>query len=572
MSRLSQSILLLALFLPLSAQAAIEPVTADSKITAVTVYAGRAKVTRAATVHVAAGAQVVTFEGLPAIIFPDSLRAEGTAVADVKFGAVTHKQVMSAQLTSQREKELTTQLESLRDQMAAVEAEKQAVQARQNFLANLGQQAQLRSGEEIAQIDLKPDQWTGAADAIYSGVSGSLKAINLLDIKLRELKREAQKTQGELNLMRTDQRSTFTVSLPLEASAATDLKLELSYQIPNATWTPLYDARLTTEGKGDLKLIQFGAVSQQTGEDWTDVKLSLSTAQPQRGASLPDLTPMWVDAYEGGGISFGTAQKSGAANFRAMSSNMAPTAQAEGLAMDSMMEMGGAAPAAPPAPKEATFAVAEINSGGYVTEYNIPGPATVLADGTETKLMVGAFETKNKLEIHIKPQMSTDAYLVSKMWLQGDSPILPGQVNLFRDGAFVGQSSIKLLRPDEEYGLYFGIDDQVSVKRKTLKDERQEQGVISRDSVLVRQYVTEVQNLHKTPVDVVVKETVPVPRNEKLKLEIQKDATTPGYTENTANIKGMLQWAFTMPPKEKKDVKLGWALSWPKDFNLSGLQ
>ena len=75
MSRLSQSILLLALFLPLSAQAAIEPVTADSKITAVTVYAGRAKVTRAATVHVAAGAQVVTFEGLPAIIFPDSLRA-----------------------------------------------------------------------------------------------------------------------------------------------------------------------------------------------------------------------------------------------------------------------------------------------------------------------------------------------------------------------------------------------------------------------------------------------------------------------------------------------------------------
>lgn len=208
MMRLSQSVLMLALLLPIGAHAAIEPVTADSKITAVTVYAGRAKVTRAATVHIAAGAQVVTFEGLPASIFPDSLRAEGSAVADVKFGAVTHKQVMSAQLTSQREKELTTQLENLRDQVAAIEAEKQAVQARQNFLSNLGQQAQLRSGEEIAQIDLKPDQWTGAADAIYSGVSGALKAISLLDIKRRELDREVQKTQAELNLMRTDQRST----------------------------------------------------------------------------------------------------------------------------------------------------------------------------------------------------------------------------------------------------------------------------------------------------------------------------------------------------------------------------
>lgn len=574
MTRLASLLLVLALVIPAAsvfAQEEKQEIAAESKISAVTVYGGRAKVTRLATVSIPAGAHTVVLTGLPPTLFPDSLRAEGSAKADVKFGAVSHKPVMSAQLTSSREQEMTTKLEALQDQVNIINAEKAAIEAQRNFLSTLGQQASLRSGEEIAEINLKPEQWQAAAQTIQSGVAEALKALVAQDQKLRELNREMQKIQNEMNLLRTDQRSTITVSVPLESSSATELKLELSYQVPNATWKPIYDARLSSEGKGDLKLVQFGAVSQQTGEDWGNVKLTLSTAQPQRGASLPDLFPMWVDAYEhGGGISSGYMQKSAASRGGAMQNFSSNILSMEG-AMDSAAEM--AAPAAPPEQeKAATFVAAEINSGGFVTEYNIPGPATVLADGTETKLMVGGFDTSAKLEIHVKPQLASDAYLVAIVKLKGESPILPGQVNLFRDGAFVGQTAIRLLRPDEEYGLYFGIDDQVAVKRKTLKDERQETGVIARDSVLERQYVTEIQNLHTTPIDLVVKETTPVPRNEKVKLEVLKDSTTQGYATDGANIKGMLQWAMKLEPKQKTEVKLGWTLSWPKDYSLSGLQ
>lgn len=570
MTRLFSAFLALLLLapVPVFAQEQAKDIETASKITAATVYSDRAKVTRLAVVDIPAGAHTVVFTGLPPSLMPDSLRAEGKARAEVKFGAVSHKQVMSSQLTSEHERELNDKSENIQDQITALNAERAAIEAQKNFIGQIGQQAQLRSSEEIAEINLKPEQWAAAAATIRTNMAEASKALLDLDIRSRTLSREQQKIVNELSTLRTGGRSTFSVSIPVETATATSLTVELSYQVPNATWQPLYDARLSTEGKGDLKLTQFGAVSQRTGEDWTGITLSLSTAQPQRGASLPDLQPMWIDTYEN--FAKNSSYLNGASS-KAMMQNIV-TLHDSPMEADSMR--GGAPGAPPPPPQEvaASFATAQTQTTGFTAEYRIPGPATVPADGSETKLMIGDYAVESKLEIHIKPQLSGDAFLVAKSKLKSETPILVGPVNLFRDGAFVGQSLMHLLRPDEETDFYFGIDDQVSVKRKVLKDERKEAGVISRDTVLERNYATEVQNLHKDPVYIVVKETVPAPRNEKIVVDIGKETTTAGYRDNSDNIKGMLYWEFPLAPKEKKVLKLGWTLSWPKDFNLSGLQ
>jgi hypothetical protein len=131
--------------------------------------------------------------------------------------------------------------------------------------------------------------------------------------------------------------------------------------------------------------------------------------------------------------------------------------------------------------------------------------------------------------------------------------------------------SLPMLRPGKEQVLYFGIDDQFAVKRDTLKDEKSEEGVIARDRVLERHYVTEIVNLHSTAMDVIVEETVPVSRDEKAKIEILSAATTPGYTKDDENIKGMLRWRFKAEPKEEKDIKLGVKVTWPADMQLQGM-
>jgi hypothetical protein len=561
-------------------------VVAKSSIKAVTVYSNRAKVTRLAELEVPEGSHTIAFKDLPAGLLPDSLRAEGSARIAVKFGAIAQKQIMGARLVPPNAQTLYEKIQTLRDQKEVITSEKTALSAQEEFLKNIGQQATLRNNENLAQIDLKPEQWAAAAQTIHNGLADIYKAALRQNQKLRDLELEINKAQRELDQISNGQRNILAVLVPIEAEKATKLTIEISYQMPNATWKPIYDARVNTDGKSDLKLAQYGSVRQQTGEDWTGVALTLSTAQPQRGASLPDLRPMWVDGFDQAKLREQNMKAAREASASGAAFVPTPIAPAENQTL--MLPGTPSAPSGDPLaewrakteakrmqmeepPRQARFTPAQINTGGFVSEYKIPGPANVPSDGSETKLLVGNFDVESKLQVHIKPQMSTEAYLVVHSKLKGDAPILPGQVNLFRDEAYVGQSNLPLLRPDEEYDLYFGVDDQVAVKRKVLKDESKQAGLIAKDNILERNFVTELQNLHKTPVDIVVKETVPSPRNEKIKVEVAKDTTTPGYVADADNIKGLLNWQFKMEPKEKKELKLDWTVSWPSEFNVTGL-
>ncbi|MCK5519211.1 MAG: mucoidy inhibitor MuiA family protein, partial [Alphaproteobacteria bacterium] len=291
----SALIIALCFFLSVSSQAfASNKIIAKSHLKAVTVYTNRAMLTRQATVDVPAGAHTIIFNNLSISLLQDSLRAKGKAVTDVKFGAVSSKIIHGDELVAPREKELNDQLEAAQDKQRSISFEKQALSFKKTFLNTLSKQGALRSQENIAEINLKPEQWTAAAQALYTDMSDVLKSQNIQGIALRDLNRRIRKIREELRQLQTGQRNTYQVMIPVEASAATKLTVNLSYQLPKATWTPLYDARLDT-GKGTLELVQYGSVSQNSGEDWSNVELTLSTAQPQRGAGLPDLRTKWVN-------------------------------------------------------------------------------------------------------------------------------------------------------------------------------------------------------------------------------------------------------------------------------------
>ena len=551
-------------------------IVAQDKITAVTVYSDRAKVTRHATVEIPAGKSAIAFTDMPFDLVRDSLRAEGHAQAQVTFGAVSLKKIFVANAASPHELELYKQYEPLKDRQKFIDAERAALAAKKSFLLSLGQQATASSNDEIKRNDLKSQQWMTAANDIHAGILDTMKSAVELDIKQRELEEEVARIRGELQEFGKKKTNAYIVMVPLETERATKLDIDLSYQVTNATWFPLYDARLDTTGENLLQLVQYGVVKQQTGEDWEGVSLSLSTARPQLAASLPYLKPIWIDAQLVSDLAV-PPQVIGAADPLA---EWRQKAEARRLSLESETappESEETAPVpmvTPIRPQEdyrAHLTPAIIETGGFVSEYKIPGPANVLSDGSDTKLMIGNFDAQSEMQVHVKPQLSTDAYLVTQMKLKGDAPILPGAVNLFRDGAFIGQSNIPLLRPDEEYDLSFGIDDQVAVKRNTLKDENKEEGMISKDNVIERQYVTEIENLHASPVKLVVKKINPKSKNQKVVVDIRKDFTTAGYVMDAKNIKGLMHWKFDMPAKSKKEIKLGWSVTWPKDHRLTGL-
>lgn len=529
-------------------------IEADSAITAATVFADRATLTRKTTIDIPAGAHEVTFENLPIRLYPDSLRVEGKGGASVILGALSHKVINQADLIVPREKEISDQIRILDDRKLIINAEIEALSQKKAFFTNLMGKASERSREEIADFNLKPDQWTGAAAAVADGIEEAQKNTVLKQLEMRKIDEELAKLRQDLNQLRTGSKQSYTVALPVEAKSATRLSLELIYQMPNATWRPVYDARLDTK-TGKLEIVQYGAVTQRTGEDWTDINLTLSTARPHRGASLPPLQPMWVDL----GQAYAKRSR-GMAESSMMAQNLAAPMAAD-MAMEAeIMEE-----------RDAVMRTATIDTGGFTAEYHIPGPSDVLADGTESKLLIGPFATKTDMQIHVKPQLSSDAFLVAHTILEGEAPILPGSVSLFRDGAYVGQNSLPLLRPGKDYNLFFGIDDQIEVKRETLEDKAGEAGLLGRDNVKEQRTITSINNLRNKAIALVVTESVPVSKNKDIETEILKDHTTPGYREDLENKKGVLQWTKDLAAGQKTDIKLGWKVTWPKDESIIGL-
>lgn len=556
--------LLLSLPLTLAALPAFAAdLVAESQISAVTVYADRAAVTRTATIDLPAGASTVVLSGLPESLFTDSLRATGEAQGDVILGAIENKMISSAELAAPRERELNAKLQGLQDQRALIEADQTALQSKQQFLTTLAQQASLRSRENIAAIDLKPEQWTGAAEAVGKDLSDTLRALAGKSVELRQMDEQISAVQTELNQLSTGAHQTYQVKIPLESRGTNRLTLNVTYQLPNAGWAPIYDARLDT-ATGKVALTQFGEVRQQTGEDWTNVKVTLSTAQPARNATLPMLNPMWVSLYNPQEEAERSRRSAEMMTLGAARSNVA------GMAMDAVAE--SAMPMAAPAPvmKAAVFQGATLNAGGYVSEYSIPGTADILADGTAKKVMIGNLDITSTLVAKIKPLFDTQAYLVAVTKLGGEAPLLPGRASLFRDGAFIGSSFLPMLRPGEETDISFGIDDQIVVKHNVTKDESGEDGVISRDSTRTRITSTDIQNLHRMPVSIMVLQTVPVAQNEDIKVQILP-VTRTGYDKDVDHITGQLRWTFTLQPQQKDSVVLGWSASWPKGQSLTGL-
>ncbi len=545
-------------FLSLPAHAA--EIVVDSHVRAVTVYNDRATLTRSAKVEIPAGAHTLVFKGIPLNIYTDSLRAQGASSADVVFGALEHKRDSSEDYIVPKEKELNAQIEKLEDENKLHQADKSSLFSAKTFLENIGRTASLRENEEIAKLELNPEAWGGAADSLTMKLSENLKADLALDIKIRDNKRKIENLRNELRGLRTGQKQSYSVSLPFESSNATTLDVDLLYQISNVGWQPIYDARLDVNS-GKLDLVQYGSLWQRTGEDWEDVKLTLSTAQPSRGAGLPDLSTHWVSLY----------QQRQRINENARSvlgavGGGAPMTTFKSMAMEDKMEMDSAQE-----PREASFQSAQINTEGFVGEYVIPGPVDVKADGTRAKVLIGNFETENTLEVQVKPQMSAQGYLVAKAELKGEAPVLPGKVSLFRDGAYIGQSYTEMLRPGDEAQLAFGIDDNISVTRNMIVDKRSEAGMISKSNVQERGFVTRIKSLHKKPVLLAVLETIPTATDEKITVTILKDKTTPSYESDVDDVKGLLRWSMELQPKEEKEIKLGWEVSWPKDDAISGL-
>ena len=515
---------------------------ATSAVDAVTVYPDGASVTRVITLDLPAGDNTLVAKDFPLTLDPTSLRVEGEAGAKLTIGAIDTRPprpVPPANLS-----EIDKRIEALKDERANWQGAIAAAEARRKFAERFAEAAPAGLGEKGEARPLS--EWRAAFAAVSEEVAAADTAIRDAQRKQREIDREIARLESDRSAKPP---AKLEVRIDLAAQAASKATLRVTYAVRNARWAPLYDARLDTgtkDRKPALELVRRAEITQNTGEDWSNVALGVSTVRTSRGGNAPELKSLVVQYPQ------------------------LPRPMAAGAASDSAYRAEPRSLMPAPAPQLAKSERADereaaVEANGFQVTFRIPGRVSIGAAEGAKSLRIATAMIAPDLLVRAVPVMDPTAFLEASFKQAEDAPLLPGRVSIYRDGAFVGRGQMMAASKDETVRLGFGADDKVKIERTVLKRNEGSAGLIVTTSKTdERAFKTSVRNGHDFPIRIAIEDQLPVSENEEIVVEMLP-STTPPTTTNLRDKRGVLEWAFEVKAGEVKDIGFAWRVKWPKD-------
>ena len=553
------------------AWAAPSKVEARTVVASVSVFLDQAAVGRKAEADIPAGDSIVLLHGFPASLVRDSLTARGTAASPVQIGSVDIRPVaQAATADGSRQANIRDRIRALDEKIRLQDSALAGFQAEKDMVSRYvgavpADRAQAKDAQPGTAVP-GPEQWKDAWSAVHQGATdseaGRLQALS----ERSDLMEQRAALVAEFNLVSgkapVSSAPSLDVAVAVHADEPAHLSLDLSYQTPDASWHPVYEARFDSKA-GRMVLREEAVVTQRTGDDWIDVALTLSTARPSSGVEAPRPSTITVGlakpvSYPGSGI--GGMASSGSASSRMEDTSMLSAAPAPVLASRSFV-----------APVQAQDTSAIFDTSGLAVDYKIPGPTTIRSDGTEHRVFIADTAQDAVLEVQVVPHLEARAYLQARFSSKSDVPLMPGQVALYLDGVFVGRTGMALLRPAQEAVLPFGPDDQVQVtyEPQTVASAKEGWAITGHTAVVTRQARFSVHSFHPQAVPVTVLEELPVSNTDDLKVDMSADPAPDSLA--FGGKQGQVAWTYSAKAGETRQFRFGYSLRAPDGMQITGL-
>jgi uncharacterized protein (TIGR02231 family) len=557
------------LFLLVPAELSAE--RANSRISAVTVYRDRAIITRTASAQLAAGEQVLSFENLPAALVDQSLQAAGRGVAGATILDVSAQNVFTEATSNDRVKELETQIKELQRQRRVLDDRGKVLEEQRGFVQRMLQASTMTGPAGATATLARPtlEEW----QKLFAYSEETLGKINAeqqkLDVDREPLQAKQTALEQQLNQLRGARgRQSKTITIRLSLTTPGKLDVALQYAVPAASWTPSYDARLRSADRA-IDLSYFGIVRNGTGEDWTDVVLTLSTARPSLGGGAPELRPWIADVARPQIVpSASTRNAPGAPPPPASSPQVFNNAR-DAISIDGF---AGAA-----AKSEVGVLTADVESGATSATFKIPVNVSVPGNNTSQKVAINVGRLLATLQFQSTPKMLEAAFLNANAANTTEYPLLAGPMNTYLDDTFIAASSLKTVMPGEKFDLALGVDDGITVKRRLVNRFTEDTGLTSKTRRTTYEILITITNNKKTTEQVAFKEPTPVSRDEKIVVKLltpqEKETGTPASPkEVTREEDGKLVWRVGLKPGEKREFPLKLSIEHPIDMAVTGLE
>jgi len=506
-----------------------------STVKEVTVFLQGAQITRAAKVSLTKGTHTLIMQELPANIDAQSIQA--SVGENVVILSLMHQvNYLTGPRQNARLKVLQDSLRFYDESRADVNARLAVFKSEEELLNANRTLGGAENGLQVAELKL-------AADFFRSRL-GEIKREQLgLNRTGQELDRKAERIRNQLNTMQAGlNKPTSEIVIEVLANVQLQTQITVSYLVWEAGWYPAYDVRVK-DTEGPVQLAYNGKVFQNTGENWEQVNIRLSTADPRQRGDKPLLQPWFLDFSEPLPVFRG---------YNKMELSVAEeAASAEPLMVEDELMM-----------KEKNTTVAaftEVNESRTNLEFVVGIPYDIPADNRHYTINIRDYRLPAVFEYYSVPKLDADVFLMARITGWEEYNLLSGEASLFFEGTFVGQSLLDVRNTSDTLDLSLGSDRNIVVTRVKMKDftARRSIGNTTRET---HTWEITARNTRKTAVALKIDDQVPVSMNKDILVENLE------YADGNYNLQtGKISWKYLLQPASEKKIRVSFDVKYPKD-------
>ena len=521
-----------------------KPVFTTAKVKNVTVYFNSAEISQTTSATLPKGTSEIVVKNVA-----DYLN-ENT----VQIGAPANVTVLSVQFTNNyiSEYELDENAPAIikvRDSITGFEKEikkinnAKAAEVKTIELLDKNQQVSgLNTGLSVLELTKMVDYYKSKRTEISNNIDSLDERLKKLNTTLSTLRNKL-----EINTQKQEKTSKGKLVLQVMNETAGTVDLNINYLTNNATWKPFYDLRANSVSE-PIEMMYKAQVVQNTGIDWKQVKLTLSSGNPNQNNQAPILNA-WFLRYANLEENLYLQEVTVVANRiqgRSKDKNFAPQAE---MAMDD----------------KSISAYTTIQENQLNISFDIDIPYDILSNGKAHSVALKEINLPATYKYYAAPRVENEAFLLAEISDYSKYNLLPGEANIIFEGLYVGKTVINPNQTSDTLNLSMGRDKKISIKREKVADKSGTKFLSSKKEQTFTFDIT-IRNNKKEAVTLMLKDQYPLSTDKEVEIELKE---SDGAKVNAET--GILTWDLNLKPNETKKIRISYKVKYPKDKILDNL-
>ncbi|ATA68110.1 hypothetical protein CGC48_05370 [Capnocytophaga cynodegmi] len=525
------------------------PVFTNAKAEKVQLYFNGAEIQQIANVTLPKGTSEIVISNVANYLDENSIQIKSTSKVTILSVQFTNQAI-----TGYEESYIPESVRPIYDSIQAVEKEITKNEILENSIiksVELLDKNQQLSGANVNSAELSKllDFYKNKRYELENQIKNISEKGKELQKKLNSLKFRL----GAISSQNTNNRGKLILRVINENAGKIPFQLNyISYQ---AHWNPFYEVR-SEKINTPIMLKYNAAVTQNTGVDWNDVKIVLSSGYVNSHTQAPTLNTWFIHSRKNDSAKVMLQEISNVRREKAAFQKNMQTMELESVEVakeDMILE-----------DKSLDDAVV-VGETQFNVVFDIDLPYTILSNGKKHSVSLKSVEIPATYQYYSAPKYDLGAYLIGNIENYGKYNLLSGEASLIFEGMYVGKTNINPENADKKLVLSLGKDKRIVTERKLISKNTENKSLSSK-KIQTFTYEISVQNNKKEAITIEIEDQVPVSTEKTIKVSLTeaKEAT---FDKE----KGSLKWKINLKPNENKKIRFVYQVESDRDTIVENL-